>query len=1059
MKYLVCTTIFLASGLPISRQLNSANRVEILNLIRSLFIRFLPVWMLGNKIQNRTHRPSIVWRGRFQKVVCILGVMLFICPAFAGQDSLTLVLVDSIAKHIGKGEFELAKQLIVKAQKSCADEADTNSACIRLLLTEADLAEGLGDYEKALKVIDRAINRFEKNRQAAPTLLAYILNSRALVELEQGKISKAKQTADSVYQFIVRDSRNLELKHQCLNLLARASLLQYKVHDAIDYYEQLMEVTIERAGPESILLARNYNNIANCFYQLRQHRKAIRYLQKAIRIQTKINGPDNFRSNIAHFNLGLNYSSNGSYDKAIHHFKESSRLIALKFPNHRYVADNHRSIGDAYFHLSDFEMAEKHYLAGLAVYQTLGDGYPDRANLIHSLAKLKAKKGKVDEALSLVDDAIEITEKTRGKSNPRVAAMTTNKVEYLMKLGRLEQAKAAGSKTLQILNYDPKQFDPEPIQFKGNLFFNLGTLGKVHLASYYKDHDQGELRRGLQYFLDGLKLIYFLRREMEDERSKHRLSQQSIFLYEGAVTCAYELFHTTDSIEFVQLALQLSEQSRQSSVLEALLSRSNEGFPGVPESILRKERELNRQISVIEDQIRKKKVDFKEEANRLRDSLFSVQLNLATFLDTLQENYTQYYDHRYQSSQVPVSTWQSELREGQIAVEFLDTEEFIYRFLITQGDLQCDRIPKSDSLQQQLSLFRIHSSQADSVLSNPIMSMKKLHQAGRALYDLLLKDLLAFHDVRELIILPDGLEANIVFEILRPSEDRYLFEACEIVYAQSLHFWIQQKRISSEPTVAFAGFAPGFSNPIVEDSLSTELLATIVRSGNFPLPASDQEVLAIQKIMGGQAYLEEEATRETIINQANRAQILHLSTHALLDEVEPAQSMFLLAGAHDSSRYEQLTAAEICHLELEAELAVLSACHTGLGKPIRGEGILSLGRAFAFAGVPSIIQSLWKVPDQSTAELMTGFYKGLKKGLRKHQALNFARAQYLDKTEIAAQRHPYFWAGFVLYGDAEAMSFKKRFPIVWTSIGLLFVLVMGRVIHRRLEPNRDTPLT
>jgi CHAT domain-containing protein len=216
----------------------------------------------------------------------------------------------------------------------------------------------------------------------------------------------------------------------------------------------------------------------------------------------------------------------------------------------------------------------------------------------------------------------------------------------------------------------------------------------------------------------------------------------------------------------------------------------------------------------------------------------------------------------------------------------------------------------------------------------------------------------------------------------------------------------------------------------------------LVREGELFLPGAKKEVKDIVEIIPGQLFIGNQASERNFIERAGDFRIIHLSAHALLNNELPSLSKFLLASDADQMYDNHLTASEICHLDLSAELAVLSACHTGSGKVNRGEGVMSLSRAFAFAGVPATLSSLWKVPDHTTAQLMSYFYKGIRKRMDKHEALNYARVLYLNDTEIADHRHPYFWAGFILYGDTGVVDLKSdHFFLICTLVLFLFTLI------------------
>jgi CHAT domain-containing protein len=136
------------------------------------------------------------------------------------------------------------------------------------------------------------------------------------------------------------------------------------------------------------------------------------------------------------------------------------------------------------------------------------------------------------------------------------------------------------------------------------------------------------------------------------------------------------------------------------------------------------------------------------------------------------------------------------------------------------------------------------------------------------------------------------------------------------------------------------------------------------------------------------------------------------------------------------------------NMKLKAQMAVLSACNTGLGEIHEGEGVMSLGRAFAYAGVPSIVMSLWPAEDESTADLMGYFYEGLAEGQAKDEALRNAKLRFLEEIP-PSKHHPFYWAGFVVQGDAGPLE-KGGIPVWgWILIGLIIIVVGGVIAKNK----------
>jgi CHAT domain-containing protein len=186
------------------------------------------------------------------------------------------------------------------------------------------------------------------------------------------------------------------------------------------------------------------------------------------------------------------------------------------------------------------------------------------------------------------------------------------------------------------------------------------------------------------------------------------------------------------------------------------------------------------------------------------------------------------------------------------------------------------------------------------------------------------------------------------------------------------------------------------------------------------LEYSGEEVRNIASLFkndNSEIFLRDSATEANLhkaLTQGNYSYI-HFATHGYINEDEPDLSGLVLTKSESSSDDGILQSTEIFDLNLRTGLVVLSACQTGLGKLVRGEGIVGLSRAFMYAGAPSVLVSLWSVSDNSTAVLMDEFYRNLiKSGLYKTDALRKAQLSLLSNEEFA---HPFYWAPFVLFGD------------------------------------------
>jgi CHAT domain-containing protein len=186
------------------------------------------------------------------------------------------------------------------------------------------------------------------------------------------------------------------------------------------------------------------------------------------------------------------------------------------------------------------------------------------------------------------------------------------------------------------------------------------------------------------------------------------------------------------------------------------------------------------------------------------------------------------------------------------------------------------------------------------------------------------------------------------------------------------------------------------------------------------LPYTRTEVTGIGALFPGserRVFLGTDANEQKVKSETlDRYRYIHFAAHGVVDEENPARSGIVLSLEGSEKEDGVLQVTEIMRLKLNADLVTLSACRTGLGKVVSGEGVLGLTRAFFYAGARGVVVSLWSVNDTATAEMMKIFYRNLKRGMSKDESLRQAKLE-LSRGKHLAWRHPYYWAGFVLVGE------------------------------------------
>ncbi len=286
-------------------------------------------------------------------------------------------------------------------------------------------------------------------------------------------------------------------------------------------------------------------------------------------------------------------------------------------------------------------------------------------------------------------------------------------------------------------------------------------------------------------------------------------------------------------------------------------------------------------------------------------------------------------------------------------------------------------------------------------------------------------DLLPSDPNERTIFIPQGVLFLVPFAALQDEDGTYLIEQHTLLVAPSIQVLQLTQQLTADreqmrenrdlDRKRFAASALVIGNPtmpklVLKPDWPPQKLS--------PLPGAEREAKTIANILGTQAMTGDAATEATTVEQMAQVRLIHLATHGFLDELVHLGlgipgAIALAPSGSGSEDDGLLTANEILDLQLNADLVVLSACNTGRGK-ITGDGVIGLSRSFISAGVPSVIVSLWPVPDEPTSALMIAFYQQLQRNPDKARALRQAILSTLQKYPFTGD-----WAAFTLIGEAE----------------------------------------
>jgi CHAT domain-containing protein len=497
-----------------------------------------------------------------------------------------------------------------------------------------------------------------------------------------------------------------------------------------------------------------------------------------------------------------------------------------------------------------------------------------------------------------------------------------------------------------------------------------GLLAALHtdLGGMYRE--TAELPEAEAAYRQAVVAIEDMRSLVGPEMYRESFFEDKVDTYEGLVLVLAEQGKTAE-------AFDISERARARAFLD-LLGNRVALTQGWSEALIAEERGLREWISFL-------KGEPGEITARGRE-LERARAAYQTFLQKVRA---------FNSEQVALRTVapltlpevQALLPEGAVLLEFFVTEEATLLWSVERARTAAVLLPLGrQALAQQVRAFReLIGSRGQEVETQAF---------AQALFNQLVRPGLQGRTPNELLIVPHDALHYLPFQALMPAPDRYLILEAPLYYysSASLMQFTRAKTQSGAPSLLALG------NPDLQDP-------------TLNLRYAEREVRTVAEFFPDTVVLTRgEATKTRSREESPRYRLLHFATHAELDEADPLGSALRLTPSNgDDGRLE---VQEIFGLDLHASLVVLSACETALGTLTRADELTGLTRAFIYAGTPSVITTLWQVNDRASYELMQEFYRNLKTGQAKAEALRQAQLATLAKYP-----HPYFWAAYQLTGE------------------------------------------
>jgi len=902
----------------------------------------------------------------------------------------------------------------------------------------AFLYSSQGRYAKAEPLYRQALEMRQRLLGNEHPLVAESLNNLAALYAKQGRYTAAETL---YHQALEMRQRLFGTEHpdvaNSLNNLAELYRSQGRYTAAETLYYQALKMRQRLLGNEHPLVASSLNNLAGLYASQGRYAEAEPLYRQALDMNQRLLGNEHPTVATSLNNLAELYRIQGRYAEAEPLYCQALEMNQHLLGNeHPLVASSLNNLGLLYEYQGRDKEAETLYRQALEMNQRLlGNEHPIVAISLNNLAELYSSQGRYAEAEPLYRQALEMRQRVLGKEHPKVAISLNNLAFFYKSQGRYTEAETLYRQALKMNQ-----------RLLGNehplVATSLNNLAFLYLS-------QGNIIDALNFLTQGL--------EVEEYNLTYNLSA-------GFERQKRDYIKTISGTTNATISLNLNSASNNPKATRL-------AFTTV---LQRKGRILD--ILTKNLQILRQRVH-DSESQKLIDELSNLYSQLAVLIhnrpeklplneyrqqvEKLEEKAKQKEDElsrrsaefRIQSQPVSVEAVQKLIPSDAALVELVQYQPFNpkaskddERFgkphyaayvLKSTGEPQGIDLGAATKIDTALNLFRQYVRDSHAPLTQVKSSARDLNKIVMQPIRQLLGN------THKILISPDGTLNLIPFEALVDENDQFLVENYSFTYLTSGRdlLRLQNSFPSQQPPVVMAD--PYFERPGEIASIPSQINVAnshITRSIDLsqqkfpPLPGTAEEARAIAPLLGITPVIGSSASKGTI-QQLNSPKILHIATHGFFEIIPKneenqstlADNPLLLSGLvlagfknHQAGGNENgiLTALETTALNLVGtKLVVLSACDTGMGKDITGEGLYGLRRALIIAGSESQVISLWKVDDLATKDLMVDYYKGVLANQGRSEALRQTQLHMLRGEFGQEYQHPYYWAAFIPSGD------------------------------------------
>lgn len=776
------------------------------------------------------------------------------------------------------------------------------------------------------------------------------------------------------------------------------------------------------------------DNLAGFYRGVGDNERAISLATYSYKKKQKILPPDDSALTISQLILG-------HLHLVARNYKEAGKMADLGIKNIDKIAfaKSYAYLVRAsiYENVGDYENARKVYEMCEAVYRENFNGVYSNSFLdgLVEMSNFYTKIGMNEKALSLAEEGYKFTQQDNYKNELLSYYQVQNLANTYFGIKEYKNAIEYSNEALSFFENRRLKMNSLLDSIQNETRKPMALLVKSKSAYFLKQQHSiagldsllNETEKALD-ILEKKKTIIKTPSDLETLLTDHQKLidfRKQLFL---------DLYNKTKNDDYLTNLIGLHESSLYNRI-RSRLNLKKVSFSDVPETIIEREQFLkDKMFSVL------------NEENASIETFFNYNNQWDKFLDSLKQNHPKYYKMRYATIEEPMDSLHKNIPKNTTMVRYLYISDTLHATVINKTDKTLFKL-NTDDVKKHIS-----------ILSNHESGITKTSESLYKLYETIWQPFASEITTENVVIIPDGELFNLSFESLTPSkinsfEDlatNSLLAKHTMSYNYSLLLYASDKKTINYAK-DFVAFAPEFNAKMKEDysiTITDSLSLDKTYLSLLPQPFSVDLAKEYSRLFGGDYFINKNASKQIFKNEANEHKIIHIGTHAESNNVSPELSRLIFAKTSEDDD-NSLYTFEIYNENLNANLAILTACETGKPTYQSGEGMISLAHAFNYAGSESILTSLWKIDEKSSSEIIEFFYQNIKIGLPKDKALQEAKLKYIMNAEGRTVA-PQYWAGLILIGDTAPIDLQSSSTFIWClAIGILILIAAYFILKRR----------